>query len=164
MVRSWNSEVTSAPPHPRLTVSRLPLVLPASFCGPQGRASHSLQRPSSHRSMTSSTFYPSTLSPHPHLAARLFCSNQTHRADKLRQETFNFEPGGSATPPQTHHAASCTVGIGPAPGILLGGASWQQTGQCGFSPLLGGKVGQSVSGGRICVLSVHDCSQKLGWH
>lgn len=28
---------------------------------------------------------------------------------------------GSAMPQQTHHAASCTVGIGPAPGVLLGG-------------------------------------------
>lgn len=33
------------------------------------------------------------------------------------------------------------------PGDFAGeGPSWQQTGQCGFSPLLGEKVGQGVLG------------------
>lgn len=75
-------------------------------------------------------------------------------------------------PQQTPHAASCTVGIGPAPGILLGGASWQQTGQCGLSssPLLEGEVGQGPVGRRMCP-SHHmggcDCAQDgggIGWH
>jgi hypothetical protein len=65
----------------------------------------------------------STLSLHPSLILACFLyPNQIHQAGRLRQETFNYGPGGSATPPQTRHAASCTVGIGPAPGILLGGA------------------------------------------
>lgn len=32
--------------------------------------------------------------------------------------------------------------LGPPRGFCWGGPSWQQTGQCGFRPLLGGKWGK----------------------
>lgn len=75
-------------------------------------------------------------------------------------------------PQQTPHAASCTVGIGPAPGILLAGglmaanrAVWLE-----FLPLCEGEVGQGPVDRSVCP-SHHmggcDCAQDgggIGWH
>lgn len=69
------------------------------------------------RSTNSSTFRPVSSQysqPSPQSLALFFLyPKQIHRADRLGQETFNWGSGGSAVPQQTHHAALCTVGIGP---------------------------------------------------
>lgn len=100
---------------------------------------------------------PFYLRPPPHLAARFFYSNQIHRADKLRQETFNYGPGGSATPPQTRHAASCTVGIGgpPDPGDFAGGGPHgSKQGSVALIPSQGESGARCVGLENLCLLTV----------
>lgn len=57
-------------------------------------------------------------------------------------------------PQQTRHAASCTVGIGPAPGMGLGGGPMAANRAVWLEPRLGGGgVGEGLPGRKISVPS-----------